>query len=131
MDTKDIRDGFDDGTFSAFNVCRIGAERGYSGRILKCNLSHVIVDIKCTDIMKEIPYRMEFKTSRLPFLMQYEALNYVQHHSLFDLLINNPRYQVKYKYCAKYEENQYEPTNCTVPQIITEYVWCQLFSIYW
>lgn len=123
MDTKDIRDGFDDGSFSVFSVCRVGAKRKYSGRILECNLSHVIVDIKCTDIMKDIPYMMEFKNSRLPFLMQHEALKYIHHHNLFGLLINNPRYQVHYKYCAK--------DNGNAPRIITEYVCCQLFYIYW
>lgn len=123
MDTKDILEGFDDGSLSAFSVCRDGAKRKYSGRILECKLGLVIVDIKCTDIMKEIPYMMEFKTNRLPFLMQHEALNYVQNHNLFGLLINNPRYQVNYKYCAK--------SNREPQQIITEYVCGRLFRIYW
>lgn len=119
MDTKDIRDGFDDGSLSIFTVCRVGAKHKYSGRILECNLSHVIVDINCTDIIKEIPYMMEFKNNRLPFLMQYEALNYVQNHNLFGLLINNPQYQVNYKYCAKNNEVQ---SNGEAPKITTEYV---------
>lgn len=119
MDTNDIREGFHDGSLSAFSVCRDGANRKYSGRIFECKLGLVVVDIKCTDIMTDIPYTMEFKNNRLPFLMQHEALKYVENHNLFGLLINNPRYQVNYKYCAK--------SNVETQQIITEYVCCQLF----
>lgn len=38
-------------------------------------------------------YDISFSTNRVTYQLQHEALKYMRHHRLFDLLINNPEYK--------------------------------------
>lgn len=83
-----------DGSLWSFNLRSLFTKCFYSGKIIEfvngSIVAYIFSPLKHFDL--EGNFELKFCQNRLPFLMQYKALEYIKSHQVFDILINNNKY---------------------------------------
>lgn len=80
---------------------RLNSKVEISGQICFIRDNQVVIEIfpDCCERLEHI-YRFDtfditFQLNSTPYQLQHTALDYIQNHNLFDVLINNPLYSMR------------------------------------
>lgn len=83
-----------DGSLWSFSLRSLFTKIFYSGQIIVFErgsiVAYIFSSLKHFDL--DSHFELKFCQNRLPFLVQYKALDYMKTHHIFDILINNNKY---------------------------------------
>lgn len=111
----EISAAINDGSLWSFNLRSLFTKSFYSGKIVEFEngsiIAYIFSPLKHFEL--EGYFELKFCQNRLPFLMQYQALDYIKSHQIFDILINNNKYNKiiknkKPKWQQRKEKKSYE-----------------------
>lgn len=87
---------FENGLFNRFVLHSKHEERKIDGSILgkSDDKIHVLLFDGIDNFSENQVYDVHFQINRIPYQVQHKALDFVQHHKLFEVLINNPKYSL-------------------------------------
>lgn len=93
---KGLSTSVDNGILNRFVLRFADGENEITGSILGKSEDkiHVLLFDGIDRFREDQMYDVVFRINRNPYQMQHKALDLVQHHKLFDTLINNPKYLV-------------------------------------
>lgn len=91
---NEISAAIKDGCLWSFNLRSLFTKCFHLGKIIEFEkgsiVAYIFSSLKHFDL--EGHFELKFCQNRLPFLVQYKALNYIKSHQIFDILINNSKY---------------------------------------